>query len=203
MLHLFSDYLTTILFRKCEVADPSKREIYEYGFKLLISTVFSMLAILLVSAVLNKFSIGLTFLAVYIPCRMVSGGYHAKTYSKCFWISMVTYLCVVFVSQLPHSKWSLLLLIAFYSSFVFLWAPVVNPKHPLSDGAILRNKWLARLIVIVLDVLAVYKIHTHDISESICVVVTSLAAVAVMMIILKLQERRGKYESMGCNRNFS
>lgn len=201
MLHLLANYLTTILLQNYKIADTSKKEIYEYGFKLLISTVFSILSILTVSTILEKFTLGVIFLVVYIPCRMVSGGYHAKTYAKCYWISMATYLCVAYISQLSHNQWSLFSLIVISSLVIIKWAPISNPKHPLSDQAFLWNRRLARIIVAVVDSWVICKIFTYNISEEICVVVTSIAAVAVMMIISKIQERREKYECVDSSRN--
>lgn len=192
MLHLLADYFTTMLFRNYSIADPSKKEVYVYGFKLLISTTFLVISILTVSVLLDQFALGCIFLMVYIPCRMVSGGYHAKTYSKCYWVSLVTYLGVMYASLLSHNTWGLLSLIIFYSLVIFIWAPVISSKHPLSGRAILRNRRLARIIIAVADGWVIHQILTHNISKAVGVVVASLAAVAVMMIIVKMEERREK-----------
>ena len=201
MLHLLADYFTTMLFRNYSIADPSKKEIYVYGFKLLISTVFSIFSILAVSALLDQFALGCIFMMVYIPCRMVSGGYHAKTYSKCYWVSLATYLCVMYAALLPHNTWSLLLIVAFYSLIIIMWAPIINPKHPLSAPSVSRNRRFARIIVAVADGWAIYQIFTRNVSEKVCVVIISLAAVAAMMIFSKIIERREKYERMDSSRN--
>ena len=200
MLHLLADTLATTLCRNLGIDSSSKREIYVYGFMLLISTMFSAISILVIAAVLDQFVFACIFLVIYILLRMVSGGYHAMTYSRCYWSSLFTYLCVMNIALLPHKKWSVLLLVVFYSLIICLWAPITTPKHPLSDKKILRNRKLARLFVLIADSWAIYRIDTNNVSDIVCVIVTSIAAVAVMMIIAKIQERRKRYECMGSNR---
>lgn len=97
MLFKTSNYLTNY-FIENHIVSPQKKEIFIYGFQLILSTLSSMFTILLISAVFN-ISYGIIFLLFFMPIRFCAGGFHASTYHKCF-----VYTNGVFITMLIFSK---------------------------------------------------------------------------------------------------
>ena len=149
MLFKTSNYLTNY-FIENHIVSPQNKEIFIYGFQLILSTLSSMFTILLISAVFN-ISYGIIFLLFFMPIRFCAGGFHASTYHKCF-----VYTNGVFITMLIFSKivymynllpYYFLLIIA---SILHLWinTPCKNNKNPLSDIYIRKNKILSRKILV-------------------------------------------------------
>lgn len=78
MLHVIASKLADLVCRKDPFSASSKRDVYVYGFELLISTLSSVCSVLVAALVLNRFFNGITFLLIYICFRMVCGGYHVR-----------------------------------------------------------------------------------------------------------------------------
>lgn len=69
--------------------------VYIYGIELLISFLFSISVMLLTSSILGKTRITIAFLGVFLPMRTLCGGFHAKTFLKCFMYTNLTHICVL------------------------------------------------------------------------------------------------------------
>lgn len=199
MLHSIASCFATLLCRNETSSTVIKKDIYVYGFELLISTFLSAGSILVFSIIFSRFVYGCTFLLIYIFFRMVCGGYHAKTYIRCYWSSLAIFLAVVYIAHLVHNKWILFGMAFFYSIVIAMWAPIANDKHPLSYRAVLRNRIYALCMMVCADFWVVYRISIDQISDMVCFTVTSITAVAVLMIISKIQERRKNHECVDSN----
>lgn len=134
-----------------ECSDANKEEIYIYGLELIISTFFGLISILILSCLLSRFTSGLVFISVFVPLRLFTGGYHAATYSKCFIISNISYLLVLFIRDitmeiLPIWIWSFLLI--GMSCYIIKNAPIINSAQPINESKQKRNKKMAKYILL-------------------------------------------------------
>lgn len=195
MLHQTAEKLTDKLYQACKL-DEAKRPIYVYGIELTLSTASSIASILIISAFLSMFSSAVIFLFFFCSLRLVSGGYHAKTYGRCFILTNGVYFstvgCVFLAERvLPHTALPLVgaVLLLFSVITIFVLAPVKNEHHPLSPKRYIRNRRLACILSVTFLLSAVIALRFGK--EHYFVLISfTLAAVAVMMIIPKLQERR-------------
>ena len=62
----------------------SHKPVFRYGIELTISTLSSILSILILSLLMNATTETIVFLTTYMCLRVWCGGYHAKTYARCF-----------------------------------------------------------------------------------------------------------------------
>lgn len=134
-----------------EYSDADKEEIYIYGLELIISTFFGLISILLISCLLSHFTSGLVFISVFVPLRLFTGGYHAATYSKCFVISNISYLLILFVRDItleifPMWIWSFLLI--GMCCYIMKNAPITNSAQPINESKQKRNKKMTKYILI-------------------------------------------------------
>lgn len=195
MLHKFAETLADKLYQSCKL-EEARRPIYVYGFELTLSTASSMISILILSACLSVFSSAVLFLLFFCSLRLFSGGYHAKTYGRCFILTNGVYFATigcVFLAEklLQHTALSLLgaVLLIFSVVTVLILAPVKNNHHPLSPERYIRNRKIACTLSVVFLIAAAILFwlgREHDF----VLISFTLTAVAVMMIIPKLQERR-------------
>lgn len=196
MLNKVAGTLTDILFSHYSI-EASKRPVYVYGFELLISTSASAISILLLSAIFGFFPVAVVFLTVFMTLRSFVGGYHAETYGRCFILTNIVYILVVCISYAvslckhPLAFAILVSLLSVVSAIIiFLFAPVKNANHPLTASRYQKNKKNARYFTLFfLAILAALICLQTDLLYTSVVSIT-IMAVAVMMIIPIIKERR-------------
>lgn len=194
MLHRCAERLTDVLYRHAPLS-PQRKAVYVYGVELALSNSAGFLSIVLLSLLLREPLSALIFLVVFVSLRNFSGGFHAETYRSCFLITNTTYLAsfllsrgLVFCGSAVPSAGILLLSCV----FIWIWAPIRNKHHPLSAGAIVRNRRISRCLTAAEAASAVLAFaYGRNLSLFSCFV-SSVAAVAVMMGIAKLKERRNQ-----------
>ena len=191
MLHSCAAYLTDGLYRRCKLA-PEKRSTFQYGFELILSTSCAIFSIFLISILLKDIFSSFAFLGIFFFLRLCSGGYHAPTYARCFVLTNTVYLLVYFFSRvlIKYELTILATIITLLSGIViFILTPIRNKNHPISEKVYRKNMVISRILVtletLVLVTLVILKIQINYLS----VPMLSLTAVAVMMIIPKIQER--------------
>lgn len=119
-------------FVKNKVIDEDDRDVYDYGVKLLISTLFSIAVILIASVILKKFLPTVLFLAGFIIMRLCSGGYHANHYFTCFIVTMLNYAaflaCIMLIPQdkLIYAQWTGIILSL---PIILIFAPIENVNN--------------------------------------------------------------------------
>jgi accessory gene regulator B len=86
MLNYLADRSAGILLRS-GVIGIEEKEIYFYGFELFYSTCFTAFSILLIASLFNCPGFGIIFIMFFVPTRLYSGGYHAKSFGHCFFCS--------------------------------------------------------------------------------------------------------------------
>ena len=68
-------------------ADYQKRDIYQYALEYFLSTIIGILGIITIATLSIGPIHGILYLLFFMPIRSVVGGYHAKTYHGCFFLS--------------------------------------------------------------------------------------------------------------------
>ena len=82
MLEKLSARLTEALLRR-GAAEESKRELFEYGFQITLSTLLWLATITVIGLVFFDWRFLLCYLLFYLPVRQFAGGYHCSTYGGC------------------------------------------------------------------------------------------------------------------------
>lgn len=115
------------------IIKESQVRLYEYGFELLFSTVITVLFILLIGILWDELSRTMIFLLFFIPIRITAGGYHAKTYSRCFIVTNLIAMLCVWGSRLLYDmsfsfgfSW-----VIFCGTCVYIWknAPIIPAQY--------------------------------------------------------------------------
>ncbi len=112
MIKLISSKVARIL---CEDEKHTDNyELYEYAIYILLSSAFHIATVIVLGLVFNLLTESLVFYLSFIVIRKFAGGYHAKTPTRCYIISIITIvlmLCII--------KWILIInyLSIYYSLF--------------------------------------------------------------------------------------
>lgn len=121
--------------------EDERTDILRYGFEVILGESLKIIALVLVAHFLGLFPYVLVSLLTLGSYRLFSGGYHAKTYERCFVWSMVLFLGMGKLVQLllPYFRLSApVLFIVLLATFIlslwvaFKWAPAETPNKLLS-----------------------------------------------------------------------
>lgn len=122
----------TELMVQNEIVTGEDREIYVYGLNQGIMLLVNILTSLLLGFVFNKSIEVIVFLAAYIPLRSYAGGYHAKTPFKCYLISIVMILVIIFLTSINFWNELIIIAVTLISALVIAFlAPVEDANKPL------------------------------------------------------------------------
>lgn len=141
-----------LLSRKA--AENGKRKILIYGFELWWSFFFCNSFLILWGTLFNCLNAVIICLFTFISIRIPAGGYHAKSYRNCFFLTNgVVIFCVImayFVAWMKKKEIETILYILWIISIGYIWkkAPAITKTHLLSESETMRNRKYAHWILI-------------------------------------------------------
>lgn len=145
--------LLTDKFIQKGVIEADKKAVYAYGFEILISTIFYTLIFIIAALITSSIIESVFFWIGFFVIRSISGGFHAKSYKSCHFLSLFNHLLFIlmikvipldihFVSSLILNVLSILMILIF--------APVDHPNKPFIKNERKRFRILSCIYAIVL-----------------------------------------------------
>ncbi len=183
MITFLSRKLADFLCKKGVILNDEK-EIYQYGYELLISDIFSFL-ILSIIGIFSKLIIETyVFYITFVLTRRFCGGYHADTYFKCHISTLIVYTLIMIISFLV-SQFGIaflnLILISFYFITALVYAPIENQNKPLETEDKIKFRKLSFMFG---GIFAVICLLLMLVSDRLSLVVSlTLSASAMLMVI--------------------
>ncbi len=199
MLHAISTRFTESLYLHCNL-DVSKKAVYVYGIELLLSTFSSVFSVLLLSLLFWEITDAILFLVIYISFRAFCGGYHAKTYTRCFVCTNLTFIAVNLFAHICRSTWFVSALFMLSALIVVTFAPIRSVRHSLSHKRLCLNRRLALVLLGLFAIVFWGSVLNRQFLFWHYLSVSSLTAVAVFMVVAKFQERRVRDDCLVCTR---
>lgn len=172
MLSKISRKCTNYLITKGKVIE-SRRAIYDYGFELLFSTTSCILSILFISFLFGYLTQVIVFLMYFIPIRITGGGYHAKSYKKCFLLTNILAVGSVLASKFILHVDSIYIKATLVGGLVwaicYMWrvSPIIPVQYQNKTKYKERNRrythkvLLFEIIVLVVAYMADYTIYVY------------------------------------------
>lgn len=196
MLHFCAVSFTRFLYKHCDLP-TSRRAVYIYGLELFFSTTLAAISILLISFLMGKPGSGILFILIFVSLRVFAGGFHASTYRNCFLLTNGVFLAACVGAELLEKCETPTIILSLLLSVSVIWilAPIRNIHHPLSEEAYQNNKVVGRILVGAESLISIFiELSIGRANFAVLPIISaSIAAVAVMMIIPKVSERRGTY----------
>lgn len=177
-----------------DIIAKDKREIYVYGFKLIMADIFNYILVVVFGAIIGKTAESVLFLIILFGLRRFCGGFHAKTFTVCRLSMIITYISVIILSDIIGNmkRCIYIVLILNFISIVFvaMFAPVEHPNKPLLKKQREENKRKS-IIMSVFVCFVSLALVIKDI-ESGVIMSTTMTAVIILMVVSMLLKKGGK-----------
>ena len=179
---------------KNNVITEELKDVYVYGFELLLSFIFSVLAIIFLGLLTNNITISLTYLFIFILTRRYVGGYHASTHFKCQLCSFIIFSTVLLLTCYIDVRLYMIYILAIIGIIsILIWAPIENPYKPITEIQRKKCKVYGLIIFFTASTLSML---IWNLNKTLCNAVfytqTSVIALMIQPIIMK---RRKRHES--------
>ena len=183
--------ITNYYCRK-NIIEENKREIYCYGFQLIIADIINFTIIIVLGIILNKVSDSITFLITLCGLRQFCGGFHAKTFAVCRISFIATYIIVMVISFLLANTGIILIALINTVCFIFIscFSPIEHPNKPLTISQKKNNKIKSIITSAVLSIASIILVAL-DIQVGVTISIT-LCAVAVLMLVSLIMGKGGE-----------
>ncbi|SHO50309.1 accessory gene regulator ArgB-like protein [Anaerocolumna xylanovorans] len=157
MLDKATDRLVNKLIKK-RVIKEEEYELYQFGIETAFLKGLHLLSYFILGLLLGRIMELIIFLAVFIPLREYSGGYHASTKLRCYIVSCMTVLSMLVILRLfPRDLYGISIYLAMFSgALLFLLIPVETKNKPLDDSEKIYYKSKAGFIIVLLLVLSLF-----------------------------------------------
>lgn len=111
------------------------KDIYIYGLQIILNTLISICAVLLLGAFFHEFTGAVLFLISYCSVRLFAGGLHASTNNRCMMIFISGYIITYLILKnlVIHFNPVVLCFLILLNCMILLWAPVDALNNPISD----------------------------------------------------------------------
>lgn len=149
--------ITAFLIAQKIISDED-RELYEYGFELLLADLFNFSVILLIGGIAHQLWSTVLYILIFVGLRSVCGGYHAKTHLRCHVSTIgvyVLFLLLLSTQTVAENRMLLLLGDLIAAIPIALFAPIPHANKPLSETVRKRNRIWSIILFFLLFMLAV------------------------------------------------
>ena len=186
MVDMFKDAADDITFLliKDKIVDIENREIYAYGLEALLLNFANILTAFLISVISGTLLHFVVFMLVFVPTRMFTGGYHAKTSESCYIKTTIIYALTVFFAK--YLSWIFkgyfaALLLVITVALVIISAPVEHMNNPLSTNERRKNRIIA-IVLTVIDSLVFITLYYMTLPTAASVLILMTVNSILMMI---------------------
>lgn len=189
MFSLLSNKITDFLYKK-EVISQEQKEVYIYGFTVLFLNILDILIILALGILIERYLDTIVFLMVFGITRQYTGGYHAKTVSKCLVVYVLIYLVIMFLSSsnviLVNGAMFQILLCIVYIIAVIIYAPIQNDNKVISNVERKKYKIISIVSAICISTISVI---VYGIFPTMAITISlTLFAVTILMILVVIRK---------------
>lgn len=187
--------ITDFLYAKGNIK-KSEKEIYHYGYMLVLDGLLDTILLLIYGFLIHKFMPTVLFVLVFTTVRMFSGGYHARSRWQCILTTFIScFMSIEFsevITGLFDRKICLVIgLVICYVIFI-LFAPIENPNKTLDEDDIQNNK-IKSLVLLSLYAIIIAITSQYNVIYSNVIFIT-LVEVTLFMILGIIYQRRKRHD---------
>ncbi|NYB75002.1 accessory gene regulator B family protein [Sedimentibacter hydroxybenzoicus DSM 7310] len=173
----------TNLMVQNEIISSEDREIYAYGLRQGFILFINILTTLLIGFVFNKTTETIVFLAAYIPLRIYTGGYHARTQIGCYVFSIVMIISVLLAIEfIPWTNFICITISIVSALIIYILSPVEDMNKPL-DAAEVKVYGKKARIILGLELGVLVLLMTFGMKSVVVSMVMSLAVLDFMLVL--------------------
>lgn len=146
------------MFLKKQIINNKNKDVYLYGFEILISTLVYTLIFFFTALLTNTMLSSFVFWIGFYILRTLSGGYHAKSYLSChvlFFINHIIFIITLYCIPNQYKALVAIIMIIISTLLVLLFSPVDHPNKPFINNEKQRFKILSNLYIIGVSIIFV------------------------------------------------
>lgn len=184
LANVITDY-----YCKKNIIAEDKKEIYCYGFQLIMADIINYTIIIALGIILNRIIESMVFLIILCGIRQFSGGFHAKTFAICRLSFIATYICVLSISFIISKINNVYVVLINVICFIFIsyFAPIEHPNKPMTSLQKKRNKLKSIITSSVVSVASVILV-AMDMAVGVTISITLLAVAFWMLVSLLMRK---------------
>lgn len=193
MISKCASLLTDFLVNK-DVIEHEEKDIYKYGFELIISLVVNLVCVLIIGAVIGEVFLALVAFLIFATVRTQCGGYHATTYVKCNFFLIIVFCAILFFSKYFQISFMnrifFIMMYIYVPIFLSVFSPVssiYNPIEAEEDINRIKKKVLLRTLIWEAVGIAAWFLGWKDITAT---VIITFGAVCILLVI-EIERRKG------------
>lgn len=184
------------------IIEAKSIHIYAYGLELLFSSLAGVIALIVISAVCEKPSLWIPYMAGFVPLRIFGGGYHARTHFCCVFIFSLLYSFILLIGNLCAIPAKIWLIVCFINLLInLLFSPVVASNKPLKERQRRMNRRNSLFLCqanLFGCILLVFLFPEKSQWVNMYFAGSSMAGLSMLLaVIINEKERRKLYESDG------
>lgn len=183
MIDLLSTRIADFLCKR-NVINSEEKELYVYGYQLLISSFIGILLTIILGFLFGHGLLAIAFLIIFIPTRQHCGGFHANHFTTCIFSFLSVYLVIMLLTEfMIKSDYILctILMELFYFLTVVRFAPIEHKNKPLSEE-VKKDNYQKSIIYSVVWIMITIPCYFF-LPELAILIALTLAAIAVLMLL--------------------
>lgn len=182
------DRLIGKLILKESIKEDDK-ELYAYGLEVAFGISINILTTIFIGIFFGMVLESMVFLLIYIPIRSYSGGYHANSNLKCYFLSCLLILFVlVVISYMPDESYVNIIIgiICIATPSILILAPIEDYNKPIDDKERQVFKHKIRLISSFYIVISIMCIGSR-MKKIAMIIAISMLMVSVILFLGKVK----------------
>lgn len=175
--------------------DEDDKEIYLFGFYQGLIFLLNLVTALLTGIILDMFLESVLFLICFIPLRIFAGGYHAKTQFRCYVMSTVSTVILLYLIAFLQKNMGVEAIAIYMVAACVVWklAPVQDKNKPLDlDEQRKYRKKVHSLLLLMSCISGCLYFGGNNVVPA--VVVSVVCQLSMILIWGKLKNHAYKYE---------
>lgn len=183
--------MSSYFIKKGDITEE-EREIYDYYFEIMLSTVLNALFLIVCGIVFNNFINTILFMIGFVIFRTVSGGFHASSHMRCFLTLASVFFVLIIMLNFVSLRWINVLTIIFLlvsTLLIYFIAPVEHKNNPLDENTREKLKKSAQILSVLISLIIIILIFTIGFSKFIFSFCYGMFAVAISIAVVKLAKQ--------------
>lgn len=191
-MEVLSKYLVQKLIES-EVICKEDSEIYLFGVELILNSGFVTISILLLGMLVGKPLLAGIFLIALMNLRHYAGGYHAKSYLKCFLISCSSFILsygMVILQKQWQLKYTLIALSLVSMLYLVRQGTINSIKNPKTDEELIIRKRRTRIYSMLYSIISCsFFLGENQYLDIATIIICSQIATALALFRAKREEQ--------------
>lgn len=161
-----------------------KRKYYIYGIELILNDLLIFFMIICIALITKTFITSFLFSFSFCLLRTYAGGYHSKSYTRCFATAMFNYLTFLILNSILREQRLYAGIVMLVISIPIIWklSPVMHENHPYSNAEKEKYKKISRKLTIIVSLLFIVSVIFLS-SQIVFTLAWSMFATSFLMLL--------------------